>query len=168
MLQSWYCILATSTDSNLARPRSQLCIAGWPFANLVVILQGSGAQPEDWHGWMSCIRVGQKISRTINIYPYQQVDAASYKLGLCWTTYIQLKCSVSTENGIQIFQGGDPSSRLSHRHVWCLIPKMKFWLCAWWKNKNNNKKIPHRQPGSMHGSSFPLSPFELARVVRPN
>ena len=30
------------------------------------------------------------------------------------------------------------------------------------------KKIPHIQPGPLCGSSSPLSPFEPARVVRPN
>ena len=31
-----------------------------------------------------------------------------------------------------------------------------------------NKKVPHRQPGTLRGSSSPLSPFQPARVVRPN
>ena len=33
---------------------------------------------------------------------------------------------------------------------------------------DDEEKIPHGQPGPLHGSSSPLSPSEPARVVRHN
>jgi len=53
-----------------------------------------------------------------------------------------------------------------------LIDKVRcVWITTWnilcMFSIQKKKKILHRQPGPLRGSWFPLSPFELATVVRP-